>query len=176
MNAMRSLAPAAPETARRLGAFVVVGAIGMAVQIAAFALLNHAGLHYALASALAVEVAVLHNFAWHERWTWADRPVSRTRERLARLLGFHLANGLVSIGGTLLFTIAFVESAGLTPIAANVAAVGVTGILNFVASDRLVFAGRHRHDTAASTDRDDPCLPRTGSGHVEVPSPCSSSR
>ena len=23
---------------------------------------------------IAVEAAVLHNFGWHERWTWRDRP------------------------------------------------------------------------------------------------------
>ncbi len=31
------------------------------------------GPHYLVATALAVEMAVLHNFFWHRRWTWADR-------------------------------------------------------------------------------------------------------
>jgi len=128
---------------RRAVAFAVIGAFGFAVQLAAFvALVRGAGLHYALASALAVEAAVLHNFLWHERWTWADRPARSLVARLARLGGFHLSNGLVSIGGTLLFTVVFVEGAGLSPIAANAAALGATGVLNFVLSDRLVFSSR----------------------------------
>ncbi len=126
---------------RRAVAFAAIGALGFAVQLAAFvALVSGAGLHYALASALAVEAAVLHNFLWHERWTWADRPAASLAARLARLGGFHLSNGLVSIGGTLLFTLVFVEGAGLPPIAANAAALAATGVLNFVISDRLVFS------------------------------------
>jgi len=176
MNPTTSVATPAPETARRLVAFAVVGALGMIVQIATFTLLNRGGLHYALASALAVELAVLHNFVWHERWTWADRPAAGTRERLARLLGFHLANGLVSIVGTLLFTIAFVEALGLPPVVANIAAIGATGILNFAASDRLIFAGGLRHSGGVPSGQEEPCLPRTGSVHSTSPSPCSSSQ
>ena len=128
---------------RRAIAFAAIGALGFAVQLAAFAVfVRLAGLHYALASALAVETAVLHNFLWHERWTWADRPAASLVARLARLGGFHLSNGLVSIGGTVLFTVVFVEGAGLPPVVANAAALGATGVLNFVVSDRLVFASR----------------------------------
>jgi putative flippase GtrA len=57
----------------RAAAFVIVGALGFVVQIAALAALLAAGCPYLIATAAAVEVAVLHNFAWHERWTWADR-------------------------------------------------------------------------------------------------------
>jgi putative flippase GtrA len=130
-------------TSGRAFAFAVVGAIGLAVQIAAFTVLTGAaGVSYPLASVLAVELAVLHNFAWHERWTWADRPAASRRVRLGRLAGFHLSNGLVSIVGTLGLTVAFVESADLPPFAANLTAVAVTGVLNYLASDRLVFVGR----------------------------------
>jgi putative flippase GtrA len=29
--------------------------------------------HYLVATVIAVEMAVLHNFVWHEQFTWADR-------------------------------------------------------------------------------------------------------
>lgn len=136
---------------RRAVAFAAIGALGFAVQLVAFAALVHgAGLHYALASALAVETAVLHNFLWHERWTWVDRPAASPVTRLARLGGFHLSNGLVSIGGTLLFTVVFVEGAGLPPVAANTVALAATGVLNFVVSDRLVFSSRPAARRAAT--------------------------
>ena len=32
------------------------------------------GLHYLVAAMLAIELAALHNFVWHLRWTWGDRP------------------------------------------------------------------------------------------------------
>ena len=62
---------------RRWLAFNGVGAIGVAVQLAVLAVLvRGAGLHTLIATAIAVEAAILHNFLWHERWTWADRASS----------------------------------------------------------------------------------------------------
>ncbi|HLW86445.1 MAG TPA: GtrA family protein [Candidatus Sulfotelmatobacter sp.] len=54
--------------------FNLVGAIGILVQFAALFLLKSAlHLNYLAATGLAVEAAVVHNFVWHERFTWADR-------------------------------------------------------------------------------------------------------
>jgi putative flippase GtrA len=54
--------------------FNLVGAIGIFVQFAAlFFLKRMMHCNYLVATALAVEVAVVHNFLWHERYTWADR-------------------------------------------------------------------------------------------------------
>jgi putative flippase GtrA len=33
-------------------------------------------MNYLLATALAVETAVIHNFLWHQRFTWSDRPAT----------------------------------------------------------------------------------------------------
>jgi putative flippase GtrA len=58
--------------------FNLVGAVGIFVQFGVLFLLKSV-LHfnYLAATALAVEVAVVHNFFWHERFTWADRTKSR---------------------------------------------------------------------------------------------------
>ncbi|HZA35631.1 MAG TPA: GtrA family protein, partial [Vicinamibacterales bacterium] len=54
--------------------FAGVGLMGFGVQVAVLGLLTAgAGLATAAATAIAVEAAVLHNFVWHERWTWRDR-------------------------------------------------------------------------------------------------------
>jgi putative flippase GtrA len=54
--------------------FNFVGGIGIGVQFAALFLLNSAlHLNYLAATAIAVEAAVIHNFVWHEQFTWADR-------------------------------------------------------------------------------------------------------
>jgi hypothetical protein len=53
--------------------FNLVGGIGIAVQLLMLVVLK-TGLHldYLIATALAVETTVVHNFLWHERFTWAD--------------------------------------------------------------------------------------------------------
>jgi putative flippase GtrA len=68
----------------------LVGALGIFVQLFAVSVLvSGLGVHYLVGAALAIELAVLHNFAWHERWTWADRrgwnEGTSTRRRRASL-------------------------------------------------------------------------------------------
>ena len=57
---------------------MAVGAMGLGVQLLVLRLLA-TGTTLALQTsmALAVETALLHNFVWHERWTWADRRPGR---------------------------------------------------------------------------------------------------
>jgi putative flippase GtrA len=123
---------------RRWTVFNAVGVIGFAVQLAVLGALLHAGLHYLAATAVAIEAAVLHNFVWHERWTWRERVfLPRTRGR--RLWRFHLLNGLVSLTGNIVLMWALVGQAGLPALPANVLSVGVCALVNFAASERLVF-------------------------------------
>ena len=127
----------------RFWRFNAVGVLGFAVQLGVLTLLVHAGVHYLPATALAVEVAILHNFFWHERWTWADRP-GAGRTRLGRLARFHAVNGGVSIAGNLLLMPVLVRACGLPVIPANTAAVLVCALVNFSGADRLVFSHKMR--------------------------------
>jgi putative flippase GtrA len=57
-------------TVERWLKFNAVGGIGIGVQLVVLAgLKSGLELNYLLATAVAVEVAVLHNFFWHERFT-----------------------------------------------------------------------------------------------------------
>jgi putative flippase GtrA len=80
--------------------FNAVGGVGIGVQLAMLMLLK-AGLHfnYLTATALAVETAILHNFIWHEHFTWVDRQVGCVVS--IRLLKFNLTTGVFSILGNL---------------------------------------------------------------------------
>ena len=89
---------------------------------------------------MAVESAVIHNFIWHERWTWLERTEGDAQRNLGRLLRFHLANGLISIAGNLVLMWLLVSQLHLHYFVANVMAIGTCAILNFLASDRLVFS------------------------------------
>ena len=117
--------------------FNAVGAMGVAVQLAALAVLK-SGLHvnYLLATAAAVELALLHNFVWHERWTWRDRGAAG---RAGRLIRFHLANGLLSIAVNLLLMRILVGRLHWPYLAANVAAIAAGSVVNFFLGDLLVF-------------------------------------
>src|SRR5229473_1983744 len=83
--------------------FNVVGVLGFALQSGALFALTHRErpLGYLAATAAAVELAVLNNFVWHQRWTWSDRPSATTGETLRRLAKFNITNGAVSITGNL---------------------------------------------------------------------------
>jgi putative flippase GtrA len=115
-----------------------VGIAGFALQLGLLALLLRLGADYMPATAAAVELTVLHNFFWHERWTWRDRPAGAAGpwRRLGR---FHLANGLVSLAGNVLLMRLFVGLLGWPPIPANLLAVLLCALVNYTASDRFVF-------------------------------------
>ncbi|HTM24473.1 MAG TPA: GtrA family protein [Vicinamibacterales bacterium] len=118
-----------------------VGLLGFVLQIAVLALLLKAHVQYLAATALAVEAALLHNFLWHERWTWIDRPAAG-RARLERLWRFHVLNGVVSLVGNLLLMRLLVGVLGFPLLPSNAVAVLVCAAINFTASDRVVFEVR----------------------------------
>jgi putative flippase GtrA len=118
--------------------FYFVGGIGIGLQMAVLWLLR-SKLHvdYLIATALAVETAIVHNFVWHERFTWADR--GSGGKNTFRFLKFNAATGLFSIMGNLLLMKMLVEFAHVQYLAANLIAIGSCSGLNFIASDRFVF-------------------------------------
>jgi putative flippase GtrA len=125
---------------RRWLAFNGVGVIGFVVQLGVLTLgLNVLGWHYLAATAAAVEAAVLHNFVWHQHWTWRDRRGPGARDLMGRLWRFHLLNGFVSLAGNMGITAALTGGLGVHPVAANIVAVLVCSVVNFFGSEVLVF-------------------------------------
>lgn len=123
---------------RRWLKFNTVGVVGAGVQMAVLSgLVQVAGLNYLAATVLAVEAAVLHNFVWHRKWTWADRP--RQSGALTALWRFNLSTGAMSIVGNLVVMRALVGEFGIGVPAAALATVVICSGFNFVISDRCVF-------------------------------------
>jgi putative flippase GtrA len=112
--------------------FNAVGAVGVAVQLGALALLIQFGVNYLVATALAVEAAVLQNYYWHTRWTWKGREGSLWR--------FHLANGLLSLISNLVWMRIFTGGLRIPAVPANLLAIALTSTANFLLGDRWVFA------------------------------------
>ena len=124
----------------RFGRFASVGVIGWAVQLGALWALLSMGLHYGLATALAVEVAILHNFVWHQLYTWRDAPAPPARSVARRLLRFNASTAVVSVLGNVLVTALAIEYLRLPPLMANALAVTILCCVNYAAARSWIFA------------------------------------
>ncbi|HEX9201124.1 MAG TPA: GtrA family protein [Acidobacteriaceae bacterium] len=125
----------------RWGKFNLVGAMGVVVQLAALASISRcAPGHYLVASAAAVEMALLHNFVWHLHYTWRDRRGESAV--LGQLVRFHLSNGLVSMVGNLALMRVLVHEAHLPMLVSNLIAILCCSVVNFCLGDCWAFAVR----------------------------------
>lgn len=145
----------APSTFVRWWKFNFVGAIGVGMQFAAlFVLKSVLGFDYLFATAFAVEAAVVHNFVWHEQFTWADRIKydggksdrirlgglqPAWRRSLPRFLRFNLTTGAVSIVGNLALMKVMVGQGHMNYLLANGIAIALCSVANFLVSDEWVF-------------------------------------
>jgi putative flippase GtrA len=122
--------------------FNAVGAMGICVQLLAVYLFGSVLVINSLwATALAVEATVLHNFVWHQHFTWTDRRALTRRHILLRLLGFNATTGAVSIAGNLLFVSLLMRAAHAPLLAANLFAAAACSLVNFVVNEKIVFRG-----------------------------------
>ena len=125
----------------RFGRFASVGLLGWVLQLVALSTLIAIGAHYTVATALAVELTILHNFAWHELYTWRDGRATSAFEVASRLLRFNASTALVSVLGNVVVTAVAIECLRVPAVIANTLAVSVLSILNYFAANRCVFAG-----------------------------------
>lgn len=112
----------------------------MSVQFSALFLLKSIlRFDYLFATAVAVEAAVMHNFVWHEQFTWADRVQVSWKSSSRRLLRFNLTTGLVSVLGNLALMKVMVGFGGLNYLLANAVAIALCSVANFVVSEEWIF-------------------------------------
>jgi putative flippase GtrA len=128
------------QTLYRWAKFNAVGALGFCIQLSALWLfIVTLRLSSLVATALAVEMAVVHNFVWHQFLTWKDRSSENRYTWLKRLFAFNLTNGAVSLAGNLFFAWLIVGRQRIWLLAANLFAIAVCSVINFVLSDKLIF-------------------------------------
>ena len=129
-------ADAARPLAIRWLMFNSVGVLGFGVQLVTLiALTEWVELHYLASTGIAVEMAILHNCAWHQRWTWRDRFPSGPRGHWHRWVRFNLVNGVIAIAGQLVFTSLYTEMLGVHYASANVLAIASYSLVNFAVND-----------------------------------------
>jgi putative flippase GtrA len=114
--------------------FCLVGASGYAVNLAAYAALLAAGLHYLAAAAISFLVAAGSNYAWNRVWTFrtSGAPVLGQGARAL------LVSGL-SLGANQLFLLALV-AAGAGHFGAQAAAILLVTPFSFTANKLWAFA------------------------------------
>jgi len=117
--------------------FNAVGAGGIVVQLVMLTVVTSVlKIDYLIATAVAVEAAIIHNYLWHERFTWVDRA---SESSWMRFLKFNLSTGLFSIVGNILLMKGLVEGAHLNYLVANLITIATCSIVNFAVSDLFVF-------------------------------------
>ena len=123
---------------RRWGIYNVVAFGGFVLQVSAISVLTRLwGWNHTAATLVAVELALLHNFAGHTGWTWADRRPRGSRSLLRRLGRYQAAlsvMGLLNVAVTVLFA-----RTGLPIEIANVLAVISLSVVSFLLTDLVLF-------------------------------------
>jgi dolichol-phosphate mannosyltransferase len=114
--------------------FCAVGASGYAVNLAVYAALLAAGMHYLAAAAVAFLVAAASNYAWNRTWTFrtSDAPVLSQGARA-------LVVSALSLAANQLFLLALV-SAGAGHLAAQAVAIVLATPFSFAANKLWAFA------------------------------------
>jgi dolichol-phosphate mannosyltransferase len=115
-------------TARRFLKFAYTGLQGVVVNTALLWLLHRQGLPYLLAGALAIEVAILHNFVLNSLWTFRGRGAGTTWR--TRLLRFQ-AVSLVGLGINLGTLAALHGGLGLGLLVSHVTGIALAAAYNF---------------------------------------------
>jgi putative flippase GtrA len=140
---MAAFAKTVPHLLRgQFSRFCVVGASGYAVNLAVYATLLGAGLHYLVAAALAFLVAAISNYVWNRTWTFQT-----TGAPVVRQSGRALAVSALSLGANQLFLLVFV-AAGAGHLAGQAVAIVLVTPFSFVANKLWAFAESGRSDAA----------------------------
>ena len=120
---------------RRFQKFLLVGAVGLAVnQGALFALVDLAGLAVAVASPIAIFLSMIVTFTLNERWTWHDRGHGRILHRA-------LLYGSINSGGLLInwLTLVSLHRIGMDYLIANLVGAGIAAVWNFSLNHSLTW-------------------------------------
>ena len=133
--------------------FCAVGASGYAVNLAVYAALLAAGVHYLAAAAISFLVAALSNYVWNRVWTFrtSDAPLLGQGARALVVSG-------LSLGANQLF-LAVLVAAGAGHLAAQAVAIVLATPFSFAANKLWAFAdatgaGEARPMTATARRRD----------------------
>jgi putative flippase GtrA len=109
---------------------------------------RHFGILNGVATLLAVEITILHNFLWHERFTWSGRCPRGPRQGAFRLMRFHAGNGLISLGGNTILMYCLVERLHAPTMPTAIGGIILFSLANYFAADRWVYTNALERDAS----------------------------
>jgi len=123
-----------PTLSRQFLRFIVVGLLSTIVNYGLFYGLLSGGLHYQLASALGFLAGVGIGYPLNKKWTYDHK-----EEAGKKLKAKYLAVYMASLGLSLAFLYLTVDLWGIDARLANLLAIGLTTMTNFIGTKFLVF-------------------------------------
>ena len=130
-----------------------IGVMGVGVQILVLILLTSLfEMNYFVATLIAVQCALIHNFFWHQRWTWRTNMSLSKKESFRRFLRFNSSSGTISMIGNLGFTALLVQAIHLPYIFCNLLAIGACNIANFLFAHNFVFQTTETTDLGVTSN------------------------
>ncbi|CAN5776578.1 hypothetical protein BH23CHL5_BH23CHL5_06440 [soil metagenome] len=122
--------------AQRFQKFLVVGAVGLAVnQITLFVLHDGASLRLVISSPVAILISMIVTFALNERWTWHDRGTGPVLNRM----GMYFPINLVGLVINFMVLTVLVEQFALYYLVANLFGAGIAAVWNFLVNHHVTW-------------------------------------
>lgn len=133
----------------RMSRFAMVGALGTLVNLAIMALLYHGvfDINYVIASVVAAEVSILHNFLMQERFVFRD---VRTRNWEIRALLFFGVNNVEALVRVPILVL-LVELLAAPPLLAQAALLALAFVARFLFTSRVIYRPRRSNVPLAVT-------------------------
>lgn len=116
--------------------FSLVGASGTLVNLAVYSLAISMGMHYMVAATISFLVAVTNNFYWNFIWTFKGKAPEKSIRR--KYVSFFLIS-VLNFGINLVALKYLVDVYTLNKILAQVLAIGVASIFNFLLNYLITF-------------------------------------
>lgn len=134
----------------RMSRFAAVGLLGTVLNLTVMWLLvgGLADVGYIVASVVAAELSILHNFLMQERFVFRDVRRGRWTRRLAQFLAFNNVEALARVP----LLVLLVEGVGIGAVAAQALLVAVAFVGRFVFTSRVVYRPEPAQPVAVAPD------------------------
>jgi putative flippase GtrA len=127
--------------AQRFQKFLVVGAVGLGVNLGSLYVLHSlASVSPRIASPIAIFISMIVTFALNERWTWHDRGKGKIAHRV--LLYFPINCGGLVINYVIFLALHY--GADWNPLLAQLVGAGVAAIWNFSLNNMITWRDQKR--------------------------------
>ncbi len=127
---------------KRFITFTLVGISGIFVNnLILFYAKEYLYVPLAIASLIAIQVAIINNFIWNHRFTWTDREMKGFNAIRTGLIKFTMVSWIAG-GLNWVILLLLTHFAGLHYIVANLIAIFIASILNYFLNDLWTFRNK----------------------------------